>query len=751
MRQFFCFLVLFVLSQQNSFAAGCLPEFKPTPPVIDGVVASDPFHESLPNADLAWVPVPYQTFIPAGMAGTLKAAMFAGASVVGGKPDHLYLGVHVEGADQFSNQDVVTIYVDSNNDGTFDFALTGGIGLATGPVSSGNATGQDPNDFTLYHFTGTRFDTDPSPIQLGDPNVKAKTAYNFTAGKGIWELEIDINLTALGFPTSSTGLRFGAKLYTVHPGGAGSVAFTWPNSLCTSDCSYGNRFPDSGGVIAANLDTRTIGAPGACAGDVQLSNLKSYVQGPGDNYFYRPKDADFLGDGTLPSQFQTQFTADIVDVNTGNLVDTSPLGGFITPNVTFFLMPWGMGAVETIPLVPTPQPPNLTAFQTPSLATTSWPPNKAEWALHSANFDKAKSDHACLKVAVNPVPPDSDPSNNTSPQINLHYTPLSTYRDKFLIHAPGTPSPGAAKEDYLLRVHWDNLTKDQVKDEDDDDWWLRRLCYWLLPPKWCDWIFPRKPHWKTQFVNAQALGLKPAGKGYYGLRLAPGEEVVAEVELTGAAMPTPSQSVHVSPGAGGQVLSPASGEAAVEVPVPSGGMVTVVARGSIGVPLPEIPLPKQDTAVAVLVQMHNANGFAAPQLDGGKFLLASKERMPWQVTGALIGAFKPDFSDSFFIGTEGTFYATPGATKFYLAVNDVAGAYGDNTGAGFDVNVVATPPTSLPTTLSWPANPKLGLPALPPPAANLPLVAIDLFRVDQKRQALEPQGNVAYAIYATHP
>jgi hypothetical protein len=270
-------------------------------------------------------------------------------------------------------------------------------------------------------------------------------------------------------------------------------------------------------------------------------------------------------------------------------------------------------------------------------------------------------------------------------------------------------------------------------DGGDKECWLRRLC---------DWLHHRE-HWQSQFVNGSALGLKPVGKGYYGLKLAPGEEVIAEVEFTGAAMPVPSMAIHVPPGAGGQVLSPASGAAAVAVPIPSGGMVTVVARGMIGA------LSNQDDAGGN-VQMHNANGFSARQLDGSKFLLSSKAFAPWQMTGALIGAFTPDFSDSFFIGTENTFYAKPGATTLYLAVNDVAGQYGDNSGAGFDLNVVATPPTTLPTKLSWPANDKLGLPGRPQPAANLPVLTIDFLRVDRAQNTTIPIGYVSYAVYDTH-
>ncbi len=313
---------------------------------------------------------------------------------------------------------------------------------------------------------------------------------------------------------------------------------------------------------------------------------------------------------------------------------------------------------------------------------------------------------------------------------------MSTHRDKFLIHALGTASPGAPKDEYLMRVHWNNVSKSQAKkkdeDDDDDSWWHRL----------CDW-FHHREKWQAKIVNSSSLGLKRVGGGYYSFKLAPGQEVTAEIELTGAAMPVTPKVIHVSPRAGGKALSPPSGDDAVTVSIPDGGMITIIANGQLSV------LPSQVVASPIL-QTHNANGFPARALASGNFLLSPKVFVPWQVAGALIGAFNPDFSDSFFIGTDKTFYGTPGATTLYLAVNDVAGAFGDNSGEGFEVNVIATPPTPLPTKLSWPANPQLGLPAFAQPAANLPVLAVDVMKVDRVNKAVIPVGNVLYAAYASH-
>jgi hypothetical protein len=720
----------------------CLPVI--TPPMIDGIVATDPFHlhGGVPNADIGWATAPYMPFFfmapPPGTTPSTQHAFFIGTKLAGANPDHLYVGVHVEGADQFSNGDKVVLYFDTNQDNTFDFALSYEIGpLAT--VSTNANSNQTPNSMTFYTFANNTFSDQTLALNAG--TINSHTAYNFmVAANGIWELEIDINLTALknqfGTIQVANKIGFGARLY-VKPAGTSAVALDFPAKLST-DQNANDVFPGSGGVVAAALEQRAVSA--TCAGDVQIHSLKSRARN-GDDLFYLPKDADFAMDGSLPLQFQTQLTGEAIYVNTGDVGNTSTTGGINNGNIHFHLLPWGMGPVEDVDLGPVPIPADkFDHFGTAASASINWPTKKSDWdpvkgPFLNHNVNAGGSDHVCLRIKLEGFVQDSDLTNNEQ-QINLQYTTMSTHTDRIVIHAPGTATPGAPKEDYAMRVRWDNVPKNQVRDPGHDkECWLRRLC---------DRLHHRN-YWQAQFVNSDKLGIKPLKtRGYYGLQLAPGEEVVAEVQLSGAVMPVPSQEIHVSPRAGGQVLSPASGDPAVVVTVPDGGMVTVVARGQISI------LGEQNATGVVVGQLHNANGFPDRGLSGQQLLLSNKVTVPWKVAGALIGAFKPDFSDSFFIGTEGTFYVTPGATKLYLAVNDVAGQYGNNGGPGFDLNVVATPPTTLPTKLSWPANATLGLPGIPQPAANLPMLVIDLYRIDGKQKAAVPVGYVAYGVYQAH-
>src|SRR5258707_662003 len=160
MKRFSSFATIFtVLAFLVSVAQGqpCLPVI--TPPNIDGIVATDPFHlapGAVPNADIGWAIAPYQMFAVIDGLPSTTDAFFIGATLSAGNPDHLYVGVHVEGADQFSSGDRAVLYFDTDQDGTFDFALSYRIGPGT-LVESGSNSNQQPNGgsgVNFYTFSG---------------------------------------------------------------------------------------------------------------------------------------------------------------------------------------------------------------------------------------------------------------------------------------------------------------------------------------------------------------------------------------------------------------------------------------------------------------------------------------------------------------------------------------------------------------------------------------------------------------------
>ena len=329
--------------------------------------------------------------------GTPKAAVFIGTKLSGGKPDHLYIGVHVENADQFSNSDSVTIYFDSNGGKNFNFALQFGVGPASA-VSSGSNNNQTPNSTLLYLFQGGTWKNPTTPPET---QVKARTAWNFTGGPGlgIWELEIDVNLTALAVPTSTSGLGFGAKLFVVPVNGA-PFPFCWPSALST-DANPNDTSPVSDTtVLASSLDERSISSGGAsCIGDVQVLNVKSHSRGS-DDLFYLPKDTDFNGNN-LPDQFQTAMYAQANFFNTADTGNMSPIGGTNSGRIHLTLMPWGMGPVDTVDLGSFQVDFQQFGITLPPAGTvlTSWPTTKTDWDAHKNAFLNL-SNHACLKATL---------------------------------------------------------------------------------------------------------------------------------------------------------------------------------------------------------------------------------------------------------------------------------------------------------------------------------------------------------------
>jgi len=178
--------------------------------------------------------------------------------------------------------------------------------------------------------------------------------------------------------------------------------------------------------------------------------------------------------------------------------------------------------------------------------------------------------------------------------------------------------------------------------------------------------------------------------GYEGLNfelqqperaLQPQEEVhvrlVATVPDNVAVSNVPKQKAQVPPTAGG-IATPRfrerSGTEAVAVEVKPGDRLYVAATGEVDIDgrgdLPPIGPNGQDVSKTI--------GEQRP------FLLSGESARRY--AGALIGSFD-NFASSFVIGTETTLTVPNGMKELKLAVNDMEGGYGDNTGTGFEVEI----------------------------------------------------------------
>jgi hypothetical protein len=192
--------------------------------------------------------------------------------------------------------------------------------------------------------------------------------------------------------------------------------------------------------------------------------------------------------------------------------------------------------------------------------------------------------------------------------------------------------------------------------------------------------------------------------------LRPKEEWPVQLVVTAPAnLPitqVPRSQSHLPPTAGGTASPPLrerSGTEPVTVAVKGGDRLHLTTSGAVDLdgrgPIPETGPDGRD----VTRELGRERRFLLADASASKF------------GGALIGSFDA-FATSFLIGSEMTLTAPDKAEKLWLAVNDLDGGYGDNTGAGFDVEISTLPPLQA---------------------------AADLQRAAQAQQVTLPQLNIA--------
>lgn len=674
------------------------------------------------TGDSGWGGVSANAFVPInGMPDTHTARLFVSGRASGPNLDRIYIGVHIENDDGFTSNDIVTLYFHPGGGGTFDpakdFALKIEIGPST-PPSDENCNG-NVNNLTYFRFNGTNWVAQTPPAGA----IIARTSWDYNGNmpdpeQHIWELELEIHPSDLGpaIPTASP-LAIGAKLYVEEPG-VGTMAFAYPSGL-TTDANPINVDPNFGNVTAGKLASFTIGS---CAFDVKIVSISSTDAKGAPSKFTRYQDADFTDPGQgLPVAKRNKFNAEVLFFNPAKLEDMSAVAVPNSGQVNFRIMPWNMNFLGDFLMgQPTTSFTHLSQIRNVHLSDNpledGWPKNKGQYDPAKPTLNTAQ--HVCLKISLNGFTVNLNEPNDVLQQ-NLTFSQLSTLRDSFLIQAAKQESPEGFLE-YLLRTRWKNLPEKFVSPDPDK---------------------PVKGRWNYRFPNAVAIGLNPIGNGYYLVRLRPGEERRVEVEITGGAMPMSTRVFQLSPRAGGHAVNPPSGEPPLIVPVKPGMMVTIVAKGLI-------TLDRYD-------KRHPQNtpeGFSDRELSNKRFLMSPKGAyVPSENIGTLIGSFDQNFRTSFRIGGASSFVVPAKATRLFLAVNDIAGQYKDNTGKGFEINVVMTPPVLLPTRLAIAGNAAIGLPGRADPGANLPRLDIDLINLERAEKLLRPAGYVSYSVYGSHP
>src|SRR5205823_514962 len=109
---------------------------------------------------------------------------------------------------------------------------------------------------------------------------------------------------------------------------------------------------------------------------------------------------------------------------------------------------------------------------------------------------------------------------------------------------------------------------------------------------------------------------------------------------------------------------------------------------------------------------------------GTKSLLPATYFNPLQHVGALIGSFD-NFKTGFVIGSDSTLVVPANAKFLYLAINDFAGQFKDNTGT-FQVNLNISNPQVLPTSMGLISSFQAGVPIQLPAGSILPKLSIDV-------------------------
>jgi hypothetical protein len=661
------------------------------------------------TADAGWGGVRANVFEPVkGMPDTHLSRMFFVGRAAGPNLDRIYVAIHVENDDGFDANDIATLYFDANNNGTFDapdFALRVEMGPATPPVNE--ACNQTANSVTFFRFSGGSWVPQALPVATA---VTVKTSYDYDTAMPdpegrIWEMEMEIRPADLGMTMPvATGLRFGAKLYIDEPGN-GTRVLAFPAGLTTDDNPNATG-PNDGAVTPAKLATLTVGT---CGFDVQILSVDGVDHLGNSGKFTRYPN-------TIPSPLgesqRNKFKAQVLFTNPADSADVSAVAVPNTGTVSFGVRPWNGDFTGNFPMGT--QLTDFTALGQVKSVQVSWPKNETDYSPARALL--AAANHVCLKVSLSGFATNLNEPGDVMNK-NLYFTTASTVKDRFLIQSPRQEGPGGVNV-YKLRARWANLP-DKLINKDP--------------------LKPVSGRWNYRFTNAAKIGLKDIGNGWYRIELKPNQQVWVDVEMTGGTMPVKVGQYKLSSRAGGLAATPPSGEPPLSIPVKPGMMVTVVANGLVNV--------SRD------VKRFSANGpdgFVDREMSQREFLLNPKGAFAgWQNIGALIGSFD-NFNTSFVVGGTRSFIVPDKVERLSLAINDVAGDYEDNTGKGFSLSVILTPPMFLPTRLASPGNPGNGLPVLAAPGVNLPQFHVDVLQFEERNKLLRPAGYVSYAVYNTH-
>lgn len=213
----------------------------------------------------------------------------------------------------------------------------------------------------------------------------------------------------------------------------------------------------------------------------------------------------------------------------------------------------------------------------------------------------------------------------------------------------------------------------------------------------------------------------------------------------------------------------------IDIPVKSGTVLTLLAKGTVDVDGKDGPLPestpagftrkmssdlRRATTRNVLPQFFNVSqkvvGELFPLADRRmRYLLTEGFYAPNEHTGALIGSFD-GFKTSFVVGRHKSIIVPSNAETFSLAVNAMAQDYATMVGL-FNIGVIVTEAPGVPTRTIARGDATYNIPPTLPPWQTLTTLNVYTYVDDPLIQqgtvvanTLRPWGHARFAIYNTH-
>jgi len=697
------------------------------------------------TGDQGWQGVIGRNFTVFGAPGTQNAWAFIAGRAGGASLSKVYVGLHVEGNAELNVDDKAVLYFDGNNNGEFgvgDFAIFFEIGTLT-TASGTEECSKDPLTITFFKFQGGSPAWSAQATPAGA--IVAKVGHDFSnvlpsdPENEIWELELELNVAVLnanGFtlnaPNEGGAFRMGAKLFVNDPGAGGTTVWRWPSTTTTESNPAANTPNLDTTVIAANLEPISFGN----CGDVIIESISSEAPNAGGGYepnkFRVLNPGDFGGGGAVPVEKQTRFHARL-RFQTTPMGAPAAIGAPNTGNGIFSLMPWGTNG-PLVEVIARNQAESFAQINVIKDIDFNWPLNKTQYDQANGFFNSQQSGHTCMKLRLQGFPVNiNEPADQM--QRNLSYIRTSTVKENFLITAERCSrndknyNECRGPQEFIIQTRWANVDPKMQCPPNPN----------AAQAKKCE----QQLRWTYIFPTASTLGIKHLGKGYYRVVLKEGQTIKVPVTIIGGVMPTPPQKYKISPRAGGAILSPASGEPPVDVKVKPGQVLTVISTGMVN--------------LGGIFKGRNSgpDGFSSRELtqQEREFLLQLGILTPSQHIASLIGSFD-GFKTSFVVGSNSSLIVPEGTDTLSLAVNDLRGQYDDNTGDGFEANILIGDLVSLPTRVGLAGNPAFGLPGVVAAGANLPQLQIDAYRriptKIRRNAALRPAGYAVYAVYESH-